>query len=72
MWRRMLWLLRHRRRRCTNRAVAEAGAVSHHGQLSKDAGWDEDTRKVVERSQADEVEHIERWGRLLGSETRHF
>lgn len=41
----------------------ETLAVHHYDKLLKTIDWDEDTRKVVEKAQADERGHIEAWGK---------
>ena len=46
----------------------EKKAVSHYAELIETIDWDEDTRKIIEKDQADEVGHIKRWKRLLESE----
>ena len=43
----------------------ERKAVDHYGELLRTIEWDEDTRKVVEKNQADEDGHISRWTELL-------
>lgn len=45
----------------------ETRAVREYGQLLKEVDWDEETRKVVEKNQADEDGHIQRWQKLLQS-----
>jgi demethoxyubiquinone hydroxylase (CLK1/Coq7/Cat5 family) len=39
----------------------EKKAAHHYGELLTGAPWDDDTRAVVEKDQADEYGHIERW-----------
>jgi demethoxyubiquinone hydroxylase (CLK1/Coq7/Cat5 family) len=39
----------------------EAKAVEHYCELLETINWDEDTRKVIEKNQADEDGHIARW-----------
>ncbi|MGR3311705.1 MAG: demethoxyubiquinone hydroxylase family protein [Candidatus Brocadiales bacterium] len=39
----------------------ETKAVYHYGELLKTIDWDEDTRKVIEKNQADEHGHIDTW-----------
>ena len=46
----------------------ETRAVRHYAVLLENIEWDEDTRKVVEKNQADEDGHIKRWQALLQSE----
>ncbi len=43
----------------------ETKAVREYGRLLKDIDWDETTRQVVEKNQADEHGHVERWKALL-------
>jgi ubiquinone biosynthesis monooxygenase Coq7 len=43
----------------------ESKAVSHYSELLENIDWDEETRKVVEKDQADEGGHISRWKALL-------
>jgi demethoxyubiquinone hydroxylase (CLK1/Coq7/Cat5 family) len=43
----------------------ESKAVHHYAQLLETIDWDDDTRKVIEKDQADEDGHISRWRRLL-------
>lgn len=45
----------------------ESKAVKHYAELLQNVDWDEDTRKVVEKDQADEDGHISRWTSLLNS-----
>jgi demethoxyubiquinone hydroxylase (CLK1/Coq7/Cat5 family) len=44
---------------------AEVKAVDHYARLLADIEWDDDTRAVIEKDQADESGHIERWKYLL-------
>jgi len=46
----------------------EAKAVQHYTKLLDSIDWDEDTRKAIEKDQADEDGHIKRWKKLLESE----
>ena len=46
----------------------EAKAVAHYGELLETIEWDDETRWVVEKNQADEQVHIDRWRRLLDEE----
>lgn len=46
-------------------AWAERKAVHDYGELLANIEWDEDTRAVIEKDQADEIGHIERWEYLL-------
>ena len=43
----------------------ESKAVSHYAELLEHVDWDEETRKVVEKDQADEDGHIGRWKSML-------
>jgi len=43
----------------------ETKAVDHYAELLKTIDWDEDTRKVIEKDQADEDGHINKWKKLL-------
>ena len=45
----------------------EAKAVGHYAELLETIDWDGDTRKVVQKNQADENGHINRWKKLLES-----
>ena len=45
----------------------ETKAVHHYSQLLGSIEWDEDTRKLIEKDQADEHGHINRWKSLLES-----
>jgi len=45
----------------------ETKAVHHYGQLLDTIEWDEDTRKIIEKDQADEFGHIDNWKQLLES-----
>lgn len=40
---------------------AEAKAVRHYGELLEAVEWEPETRAVLEKDQADEYGHIERW-----------
>jgi len=46
----------------------ETKAVHHYAELLEKIEWDEETKKVIEKDQADEVGHIGRWEKLLESE----
>lgn len=39
----------------------ESKAVSHYDELLENVEWDEDTKKVIAKDQADEYGHIRRW-----------
>jgi len=43
----------------------ETKAVHHYTELLETIDWDEETRKVIEKDQADEDGHINRWKKLL-------
>lgn len=43
----------------------EAKAIHHYAQLLESIDWDEETRRVIEKDQADEGGHISRWQALL-------
>lgn len=43
----------------------ETKAVAHYAHLLKDVEWDEETRKMIEKDQADEDLHISRWSNML-------
>ncbi len=45
----------------------ETKAVHHYGELLHKVDWDEDTRRIIEKDQADEHGHVNRWRGLLGS-----
>jgi len=45
----------------------ETKAVHHYDELLKTIEWDEDTRKMIEKNQADEYGHISRWEKLFQS-----
>jgi len=45
----------------------ETKAVGHYAELLETIDWDEETRKVIEKDQADEDGHINRWKSLLQS-----
>lgn len=46
---------------------AETKAVHHYDKLLDTIEWDQDTRKIIEKDQADEFGHIDRWQELLES-----
>lgn len=46
---------------------AESKAVHHYALLLAGIDWDGETRVLIEKNQADEHGHIERWERLLAS-----
>ncbi len=43
----------------------ETKAVRHYGKLLEEIGWDDDTRRILEKNLDDERGHIERWRKLL-------
>jgi demethoxyubiquinone hydroxylase (CLK1/Coq7/Cat5 family) len=43
----------------------ETKAVDHYAELLETVDWDEETRPIVEKNQADEGGHINRWRTLL-------
>ncbi|MHC4430369.1 MAG: demethoxyubiquinone hydroxylase family protein [Planctomycetota bacterium] len=45
----------------------ETKAVHHYAELLDTIDWDEETRRVIEKDQADEHGHIERWKQMLES-----
>lgn len=45
----------------------ETKAVQHYDELLQTIDWDEDTRRIVEKNQADEYEHVNKWKKLLES-----
>ena len=45
----------------------ESKAVAHYAELLKNIEWDEDTRYIVEKDQADEDGHISHWREQLKS-----
>ena len=46
----------------------ESKAVHHYAELLDTIDWDEDTRKIIQKDQADENGHISRWKTMLESE----
>jgi ubiquinone biosynthesis monooxygenase Coq7 len=46
----------------------ESKAVHHYAELLDTIDWDQETRKIIEKDQADENGHINRWKMLLESE----
>lgn len=44
----------------------ESKAVKHYAELLENVEWDEQTRRMIEKNQADEDGHINRWRNLLG------
>jgi len=45
----------------------ESKAVHHYAQLLETIDWDDETRKVIEKDQADEDGHISRWKSMLAA-----
>jgi len=45
----------------------ETKAVHHYDKLLETIDWDEDTRRMIEKNQADEYGHINRWKKFLQS-----
>jgi demethoxyubiquinone hydroxylase (CLK1/Coq7/Cat5 family) len=43
----------------------EKKAVRHYGELLRSLKWDSQTRRIIEKDQADEEGHINRWRELL-------
>ena len=43
----------------------EAKAVDHYDELLSSVDWDPETRRVIEKDQADEYGHISRWQKLI-------
>jgi len=43
----------------------ETKAVAHYDEILDSIDWDENTRMVIEKNQADEYGHISRWEKLL-------
>jgi len=43
----------------------EKKAVRHYGELLRKIEWDEETRHIIEKDQADEQGHINRWRKFL-------
>ena len=46
----------------------ESKAIEHYAELLETVEWDDDTRKVIEKDQADEDGHKNRWSKLLDLE----
>lgn len=45
----------------------ETKAVHHYDEFLETIDWDEETRRIIEKNQADEKGHINRWNELLES-----
>lgn len=43
----------------------ESKAVRHYAELLETIDWDEDTRRIIEKDQADENGHISKWKKIL-------
>lgn len=43
----------------------ESKAIDHYDKLLNEINWDDDTRKIIEKNQADEHGHKERWKKML-------
>jgi ubiquinone biosynthesis monooxygenase Coq7 len=43
----------------------ESKAVRHYAELLETVEWDDQTRRIIEKDQADEDGHIARWRKLL-------
>ncbi len=43
----------------------ETKAVHHYDELLRSIDWDDDSRRIIEKNQADECGHINRWKNLL-------
>jgi len=43
----------------------EKKAVRHYEELLRDIEWDDETRRIIEKDQADEQGHIQRWQSFL-------
>lgn len=43
----------------------ESKAVHHYDELLNSIDWDDDSRRIIEKDQADEYGHIDRWKNLL-------
>ena len=49
----------------------ESRAVKDYARLLREVNWDEDTRRVIEKNQADEKGHVRRWEKLLEELNEH-
>lgn len=45
----------------------ESKAVEHYAELLRTIDWDEEARRIIEKNQADEHGHINRWRSMLES-----
>lgn len=43
----------------------ETKAVQYYAEILETIDWDEETRKVIEKDQADEYGHIRQWKKVL-------
>lgn len=43
----------------------ETKAVHHYNEILETIDWDENTRRIIEKDQADEYGHIRRWKKLI-------
>lgn len=50
----------------------ETKAVHHYARLLRTIDWDEDTRRIIEKNQADEYGHINRWKNLLHANEKNI
>ncbi len=41
----------------------ETSAIAHYDELLESVDWDEETKKIIQKDQADEYGHIKRWKR---------
>lgn len=48
----------------------EAKAVRHYEKLLKEINWDEQTRGIIEKNQADEFGHLRRWKEQLNRQDK--
>jgi len=79
IWRWAYWLVGFAfglgSRRLGTRAILKTGiwveskAVHHYAQLLATIEWDDRTRRIIEKDQADEDGHVARWTRLLQTAT---
>ena len=44
----------------------ETKAVHHYAELLETIDWDDDTRRIIAKDQADEDGHVSRWKKMLG------
>lgn len=43
----------------------ERKAIKHYSKLLSSISWGAETRRVIEKDQVDEYEHVNRWRRML-------